>query len=178
MRSLRTCLAAGGLGLALLACQGAQPPAPTAAPPVAPAPVPVVAPAAVTPAPAPAATAFVYDALGLRDPFEPFLKLEVKKTAREQFVPRTPLQQYSVEELRLVGIVWGDGGRSSALVEDPRGKGYVVGVGTYLGDRGGKIVRIQLDRLAVEERIVDLFGEENLNVVTLTLRKSEGEVNR
>ena len=122
----------------------------------------------------------MYVAEGLRDPFQPFIKLETKekKKVRPQvFVPKTPLQRFATEELRLVGIIWAEQGRSKALIEDPQGKGYVVGTGTLVGDRGGRIVRIEPEQAVIEEKIVDLFGEENLSVVTMTLRKPEGEVN-
>ncbi len=122
---------------------------------------------------------FVYDATGLRDPFQPFIKIEPKKKKAEKpkvFVPKTPLQRYAVEELQLVGIVWAEGARARALIEDPEGKGYVVGAGTLVGDKGGKIVRIHPERVLVEERFIDLLGEETVNTVTMTLRKPEGEV--
>ncbi|MEW6488952.1 MAG: pilus assembly protein PilP [Thermodesulfobacteriota bacterium] len=123
--------------------------------------------------------AFSYQPAGLRDPFEPFIRLDEPKTkAKPQvFVPRTPLQRYALEEIRLVGVMWAEGGRSVALVEDPEGKGYVVSGGVLIGDRGGRIIGIRPDRVDVEERFVDLFGEENVKVMTMTLRKPEGEVN-
>ena len=77
----------------------------------------------------------------------------------------------------MVGIIWAEQGRARALIEDPQGKGYVVGSGTLVGDRGGRIVRIEPEKAVIEEKIIDLFGEENLSVVTMTLRKPEGEVN-
>lgn len=122
---------------------------------------------------------FVYNGEGLRDPFQPFIKIEPKKKKAEKpkvFVPKTPLQRYAVEELQLVGIVWAEGARARALIEDPEGKGYIVGPGTLVGDKGGKIVRIQPERVLVEERFINLLGEETVNTVTMTLRKPEGEV--
>ena len=37
-----------------------------------------------------------------------------------------------------------------ALIEDPQGKGYPVGTGTLVGDRGGSIVRIQPEEVVGE----------------------------
>ena len=88
------------------------------------------------------------------------------------FVPKTPLQRYALDELRLVGIVWAEE-RSKALIEDPKGKGYYVGAGTYVGDQGGKIIRINKDMLLVEERNTDLMGAESVKQITLTLHKSK-----
>ena len=52
----------------------------------------------------------------------------------------------------------------------------MVGVGTLVGDKEGKIARIQPDRVVIEERFTDLFGEEKKNVANMMLRKPEGEV--
>jgi type IV pilus assembly protein PilP len=128
------------------------------------------------PVPAPVA-AFVFSPEGLRDPFEPFIKLKKKKKAKV-FVPKTPLQRYSTEELKLVGIVWSGSGKSKALIEDPEGQGYVATVGTLVGDRGGGIVQIRRELLLIEERFVDQLGEDNVRKVKMTLRRSEGEVSQ
>ncbi len=123
---------------------------------------------------------FVYNPQGLRDPFKPFIRLRPEKKAAkkapEKFVPKTPLQRYALEELKLVGVVWRDGKGSWALVEDPEGKGYIVRVGTLIGDRGGRIVSIRPDRVEVEERVIDILGEERINRVTMRLHTPEGEV--
>ena len=123
---------------------------------------------------------FVYNPQGLRDPFQPFIRLRPEKKAAkkapEKFVPKTPLQRYALEELKLVGVVWRDGKGSRALVEDPEGKGYIVRVGTLIGDRGGKIVSIRPDRVEVEERVIDILGEERINRVSMRLHTPEGEV--
>jgi Tfp pilus assembly protein PilP len=124
---------------------------------------------------------FVYERKGLRDPFQPFIRLSDKKKEKggrppKILVPKTPLQKFPLEDLKLVGVVWADAGRSKALIEDPKGKGYYVGVGTWVGDRGGKIVRIHPDKVVVEERMTDVLGEENVNQITLTLHKAEDEV--
>lgn len=187
MSSLRRVLVPVAVGVALVGCAKKEPPA-ASAPPVAvrakaaparPLPVPTAAQAGPL---EPQRPTFLYDPTGLRDPFEPFIKLEDMKKkgapAPKAFTPRTPLQQYPSEQLKLVGVVWGAEGRARALIEDPQGKGYAVGVGALVGDRGGKVVRIQPDRVVIEERFTDLFGEEKKNVSNIMLRKSEGEVAR
>jgi type IV pilus assembly protein PilP len=138
-------------------------------------PVPAASPAAAA---MPVPPAFIYNPVGLRDPFEPFIKIEEKKAAPTQKIPPNapPLQRFTTEQLKLVGIVWSENGKSRALIQDPQGKGYVVGVGTSIGDKGGKIVRIQPDRVVIEERFADLFGEEKKNVANMMLHKPEGEV--
>ena len=182
MGAYRAAMALWIIGGLLAACRAPEPapapaPPPTTAAPQADRAPPVVAQTA-QPAPAPPVTpVFVYDPTGLRDPFEPFIKLEDKKSpAPKAFVPKTPLQRFPTEELKLAAIIWGEGVKPRALIEDPQGKGYVVSVGTFVGDRGGKIVRIQPDQVVVEERFTDLFGEEKVNVANMTLHRSESGV--
>ncbi len=180
MRRLRTALGWLAVVCLLGACGPEGPETPPQ--PVKPALAPrVPKPAAAKPVQQPKAPEppFVYNPEGLRDPFQPFIKLvpeKERKKAPEVFVPKTPLQRYAVEELRLVGVVWRDGNLSRALIEDPEGKGYVVRVGTLVGDRGGKIVAIHPDKVVIEERIVDLLGEVQQHTVTLRLHTPENEV--
>lgn len=185
MSSLRRSLLALSVAVALVSCAKKEPAAPAAqAPKAKPASARAVKPTAAVPVsagpaqPQPQPATFVYDPAGLRDPFEPFIKLPEKKAAPKAFVPRTPLQGYPAEQLKLAGVVWGGDGKAKALIEDPQGKGYAVGVGTLVGDRGGKVVRILPDRIVIEERFNDLFGEEKKNVANIMLHKSEGEVGR
>lgn len=181
MSSLRTVLLALSLVVALVGCGKDEPAPPAPAPGKVAASAQAVKPAVappVRPEPAqPSLPPFVYDATGLRDPFEPFIKVEEKKSAAPRvLVPSTPLQQYAIEQFRLVGVIWGADGKAKALIEDPKGKGYALGAGTLIGDRGGRVVRILPDRIVIEERFTDLFGEEKKNVANIMLHKSEGEV--
>jgi type IV pilus assembly protein PilP len=186
MGPVRTAALAAGVAVFLGGCGSDRPassPAPKPIAPVAKAepkkavPTPVEA---SQPQPAPAET-FVYSSAGLRDPFEPFIKLETEKKDKPKvFVPQTPLQRYTVDELRLVGVIWsgGAGAKPKALIEDPAGKGYVVTVGTLVGDKGGGIVKIGPDEVVVEERFVGVLGEENQRIVKMALHKPEGEVKK
>ncbi len=179
MISLRVSVLVAALAMVVSGCGGGAPaPAPKkvrSTPPKAAKAQPVAA----AKQPAPEEPPFVYNPEGLRDPFVPFIKLEPRKKEQkkpEVFVPKTPLQRYALEELKLAGIVWAGKERSRALIEDPEGKGYVVTVGTLVGDRGGKIVGVHPDRVVVEERFLDVLGEETVNKVVLSLRKPEDEV--
>lgn len=185
MRPLWTVAWAIGVGLSLGGC-GTQNPVPVGAPRpsvVEAKPEPkkgVPAPVEANKVQAAPPEEFVYSPAGLRDPFEPFIKLEPekgKKQAPKVFVPKTPLQRYPAEELKLVGVVWsGTPLKPKALVEDPTGKGYVVMVGTLVGDKGGGIIQIAPDLVTVEERFLGILGEETVRVVKMTLHKPDGEV--
>ncbi|MBI5017417.1 MAG: pilus assembly protein PilP [Deltaproteobacteria bacterium] len=190
MSSLRIPVLVLFAGAVLLSCGKKEAAAPASSKPPPPVPAAqalpvqpprpvVVAAAGAEPAP-PAPAGFAYDPTGLRDPFEPFLKIEEKKKepGPRLLSTRMPLQTYSTEQLRLVGVVWGAEGKGKALIEDPQGKGYAVSAGDLVGDRGGKVMRILPDRIVIEERFTDLFGEEKKNVANIMLHKSEGEVAR
>ncbi len=120
----------------------------------------------------------------VRNPFRPFIKMEEKKKKRRKKdklgrkirTPRTPLERYTLQELKLVGILWSEVKRPEAIIEDPAGKGYTVRPGTHIGDQGGRVTRITKDAVLVEARTVDVLGEVIVDTSTLTLHKNENEV--
>jgi type IV pilus assembly protein PilP len=76
-----------------------------------------------------------------RDPFRSFLTVfAVQALPEEEFVPRPPvvLEDVSLDELRLIAIVSGEGGNPRAMLVDPDGKGWVVRRGDYVG-RGERV---------------------------------------
>jgi len=170
----------------LLAVACSQEPEPAAQAKAAPAKKAVKAKEAVVPIlpPEDAISVFdekTFDPKMVRDPFKPFIRIE--KGAGKAAVrpvttaPRTPLERFSLEELKFVGILLVPNKTPKALVEDPTGKGYTVAVGTVVGNRGAKIAKIEPDQVMVEERVVDVLGEENVNMTTIKLHKPENEVN-
>lgn len=105
-----------------------------------------------------------YSRKGRMDPFEPFLyrpEPEVTQTEQEQLqirAPQTPLERMDLAQLRLTGIMRAPG-RIQALVEEASGKGYVIGEGTYIGNKGGHVSKILPDRVIVEEKYLDIYGK-------------------
>lgn len=121
-----------------------------------------------------------FDPKIMRDPFKPFIRLEEKPKEKPKpvvVVPKTPLQRFTLEELKFTSVVWSRTRTPEALIEDPQGKGYKVGIGAFMGNRGAKIVKIMPESLVVEERVVDVLGEENINLITILLHKPDSEVN-
>ncbi|MBP6217420.1 MAG: pilus assembly protein PilP [Oligoflexales bacterium] len=61
------------------------------------------------------------------------------------------LQKYSLEKLNVVGVWRLENGKSKALIMTPKDEGVVVTTGDSLGRRGGKIVKIDDDKVIVRE---------------------------
>ena len=104
-----------------------------------------------------------------RDPFRSFIEIKThvaptKKTRKLL----TPLQRYSLDQLKVVGIVEGTNIRK-ALLEDDVGKGYVVGRGEAVGSQGGKIAAIKSDRIIIEETYQDALGKKKVRRITKRL---------
>ncbi|MBW2305749.1 MAG: pilus assembly protein PilP [Deltaproteobacteria bacterium] len=111
-----------------------------------------------------------YVAEDKRDPFRPFIILARVKGEP----PLPPLQRYDIAQLRLVGLIL-MGENSSAMVEDASGKGYVVSRGTRIGRRNGVVVRIEKDRVIVEEQYKDSAGNMKSKEVSIKLYAVEEE---
>jgi Tfp pilus assembly protein PilP len=116
----------------------------------------------------------VYRPKSDRDPFKSFVSTRMETVARTQKTPRikTPLQRYSLDQLKVVGIIAG-GTMSKALLEDDGGKGYVVSAGEAVGSEGGKITSIQKDRIIIEITYRDVLGKEKVRRITKKLYVSE-----
>jgi len=123
-----------------------------------------------------------YDPQGRFDPFEPLFKQEAEITAvpqqkgeHKKRVPQTPLERVSLSQLKLSAIIRAAAG-DRALVEDATGKGYVVSNGTFIGLNSGKVVRIEKDRIVIEEEIENVMGEFTVQSTELKIQKPAGEL--
>ncbi len=120
-----------------------------------------------------------YNPEGRIDPFQPlFQKKEEQETQvkaeKKKFIPQTPLQMVDLSQLKVSGIIRSPNGHK-ALVEEASGKGYIVSEGTYLGNRGGKIITIGNDTLVVEEPHEDNFGNEVMKTREMKINRPAGE---
>lgn len=165
------------LGLAATACGGGEP-APVTPPsipaggvvPGAGAP-PVAAVATATPTPEPeetAVTEYNYDPIGKRDPFRSLVVEELQNRPK----PKTPLQQYDLDQLKIVGIIWGIS-NPKAMVQTPDGKGFVVSKGTPIGKGRGKVTRITQKEVVVSEEYRDFEGKLLVNETALRIKEEE-----
>ena len=122
-----------------------------------------------------------YNPVGKIDPFAPLFREQkkqaptaVKKAKRKKRVPQTPLERIGLGQLKLVGVIQMDRG-SRAIVQESTGKGYVVREGTYIGLNSGKVVKIQSDRLIIEEEVENVLGKVTARKKELKLQKPLGE---
>lgn len=179
-------LLAGSLALVFLLAVSATA-VPAAAPPAAPATavasaIPAAAPATVKPEEAAVEMPeYRYDSKGKTDPFKPFVRLELPTAAKKGPEKKkytgnlTPLQRVSLDKVRVTGIA-GSQAKRVAMVEDGAGKGYIVYLGTLIGENGGRVIQILPDRVIVEEKVGEGGkGKEKSHRVALKLHKEEGE---
>jgi type IV pilus assembly protein PilP len=113
---------------------------------------------------------YSYNPSGRRDPFAIVLR-DPKMGEENQSLP--PLQQLSLTELNLIGIVWGGFGYS-AMVQAPDGKGYTVRQGTRVGPNGGAVSSITENAIVVQERFTDVYGNKQMREYVKLLHAKEG----
>ena len=113
---------------------------------------------------------YSYNPKGKRDPFKPFILKQSKIIEKK---PRTPLQEYEIGQLKLVGIIW----RLKdpiALVEDSAKKGFFMRKGTLIG-RYGVVKEIKENEIIIEEKFYDYLGKLKTTKTSLVLYKPEEE---
>jgi len=122
-------------------------------------------------------TAISLDFTKRRDPFRPYVQApavqpsaagKVAKPARDLL----PIQSFDTESFKVSGIIAGLR-ENSALVIDPKGKGYVVREGMLLGSNDGRIKRITASTVEVEENYRDDGGKVRKRVVKLALTRKK-----
>jgi Tfp pilus assembly protein PilP len=112
---------------------------------------------------------FLYDGAGRRDPFEPY---RVVEQSRED-LGAGPLAQFDLEQLAVVALVW-DGAVAKAMVSDPAGTTYTIGLGSRMGKNEGRVIHIGDNLVLVKETYVDYAGNESTKDVHLMIRSSRG----
>jgi type IV pilus assembly protein PilP len=111
-----------------------------------------------------------YDPRGKPDPFRPVVEglPDAKGSPHSKMLP---LEQFEISDYELVGIVSGPG-LKKAMIQDLSGKGYLVQVGTPIGKRGGKIIRIVDREVVIEETFQDFLGRKSVRQVSLKMPQS------
>lgn len=113
---------------------------------------------------------YVYDKKGKRDPFVSLVVTVVEKPKKGQ----TPLENYDVSAIKILGIVWNEKGHFAEAVL-PDGKAYTLREGMTIGIHEGKIQKINKNHIVIIERIKDYKGQLKSKETILKLREGEEE---
>lgn len=115
---------------------------------------------------------FSYDAFNLPDPFKP-RKLSQSGGGGLQpdlSRPREPLEAYSLETLKMVGVISKKGG-VNAVIATPDKAIYHVHVGNYMGQNFGLITKITDTEITLKEIVQDSAGDWTERTSTMTLQE-------
>ncbi len=120
----------------------------------------------------------VYVAKSMVDPFKPLIQEkkeipapEIKKPEKPQRI-LTPLEKMELSQIKLSAVViMGD--RRIAMVEEATGKGYEVGIGTYMGKNQGQVVDITFDTVVVKEIVTDYKGNHTERLQEIKMQKND-----
>ena len=111
-----------------------------------------------------------YDKKGKRDPFVSLVVTAVEKPKKGQ----TPLENYDISAIKILGIVWNEKGNFATVVL-PDGKAYTLREGMTIGIHEGKIQKINKNHIVIIERIKDYKGQLKSKETILKLREGEEE---
>jgi type IV pilus assembly protein PilP len=109
---------------------------------------------------------------GRIDPFRPFIESLITQQQPRPEVPLTPLQKYTISQLKLVGIIEGSK-EPKALIQDSTNKGYIITKGTLIGPNNGRVVEITSDEVVVVEESTDAMGRVKEQQTVMKLRTQE-----
>ncbi|MBW1686794.1 MAG: pilus assembly protein PilP [Deltaproteobacteria bacterium] len=113
-----------------------------------------------------------YNALGKRDPFRSFEWEQLRLDLGDGSM-RGPLEQFDVNQLSLIGVVW-NANNARALIQDPSGMSYIVAEGAKIGKNSGRVTSIDDNLVVVKETYVDLNLEETTKDIEMRIRATEG----
>ena len=112
----------------------------------------------------------LYDPVTMRDPFRSF---RWKSQELLGVVDGGPLEHFDLSQLDVVAVVWKTGS-ARALLHDPSGQSYIIGVGARVGKNEGTVVGIDDNLVIVKETYVDYLGHVTKQDVEMRIRRSEG----
>lgn len=107
---------------------------------------------------------YQYTAQHLRSPFEtaelPAQKVKPKQPAPlpDANRPKEILEAFPLDSLKMVGTLQ-RGGQVWALIKDPHGLVYRVGIGNHMGLNYGKIEKIEEKSMELQEWVADSNGD-------------------
>ena len=106
--------------------------------------------------------------LKMRDPFRRFMP---KKDRNELASVLPDIEKFTVEQFRLIGVITGPK-KHKALLSGPNGKIHILGESAKIGPRKGVIKKITGNSIWVEEKVINILGEEERIETTIELAAS------
>jgi type IV pilus assembly protein PilP len=116
---------------------------------------------------------FNYEAFNMPDPFKPRKLTPAGGGGGPQpdlSRPKEPLEAYSLETLKMVGVVTKKGS-THAVVSTPDKGVYHVHVGNYMGQNFGLITKITESEIDLKEIVQDSAGDWTERTSALTLQE-------
>ena len=118
-----------------------------------------------------------YDSKGKIDPFRPLIQAKSETSGVVDNRPKrilTPLEKIDLSQIKLVAVIILKD-RQIAMVEEASGKGYEVGIGTYIGKSQGRVSEIKSSGIVVKEIYKDFKGQLKERTKEIKLHKNEIE---
>jgi len=109
------------------------------------------------------------------DPFaSPIAKRNQKTKKKINNRKLSPLEKLDISQLKLVAVINLQSGKKSvAMVEESNGKGYMVKIGTYIGQNFGRIIEIRNAEILIKERIKNFKGDFEEIIKKMKLQKKD-----
>jgi len=111
-----------------------------------------------------------YTVTGTRDPFQPYMIAKPEDMSGQGV---DPLQRLMLSQVELVGVIMGK--EPKALIQDTANMGYIIKVGTLIGENSGIVTNISAGGVTIKQHFKDYMGRVNTREIVLSLRKGEGE---
>jgi len=111
--------------------------------------------------------AYSYDPTNKVDPFKSFIVVK-KELEEKEGRPKTYLETLEISQLTLSAIVLTNTG-NWALVRDSKGDGHTIKVGTLIGRKSGKVIKILDREVVVRESYRDYRGDEKIRDISMRL---------
>lgn len=104
---------------------------------------------------------YSYDPTNKVDPFKSFIVVRKELEEKEKEKPKTYLETLDISQVTLSAIVLGDK-ENWALVRDSKGDGHVIKIGTAIGTKGGRVIKILEKEVVVREYYTDMRDREKI----------------
>lgn len=116
---------------------------------------------------------YFYDPTNKVDPFKSFIIVRKElEEEREREEPRTYLETLDLSQLIVTAIAISKD-NSWALVQDSKGEGHVIKMGTAVGRKRGRVIKILENEVVVREYDKDFRGNEVVTDISLKLPEAD-----